>query len=191
MSGRGLSAQFLSNTSAAHVVLFTLVEMRLGSGTLYLTDCPHSVDWNGITWLSAYGISAIGEISETAAEAKGLTFTLSATNDSLLAAALNEAVQGRIVIMRLATLTTATLALAVDENMWRGTLDVMTIERGESNSSITVTAEHMLANWDRPNLLLHSHEDQQRLYPGDDFYKFAASLAEASIVWPADTFFHK
>jgi hypothetical protein len=169
MSWRQVGPEVLANISAPHVTLFMLVEMRLDSGTLYLTDCPHAVDWLGQTWVSVYGIGGISEVTETASEAKGLVFTLSGVADGIVGIVMNEPLQGRVVVVRLATLTVAKAELEVDENVWRGTLDATSIERTENGVTVSITAEHMLAMWDRPNLVLHTDADQQRLHPGDKF----------------------
>lgn len=191
MTIRDVPAGFAANCADEHVALLTLAEFRFDSGTSYFTDCPHDVEWGGITWISAYGVASIGAVSETSAEARGLSFTLTCQNDDLLSEALNEPMQGRVCILRIATVTPGTGALEVDEEVWRGTLDTATVRRAAGNSSITITAEHMLARWDRPNLVRHSHEDQQVLHPGDLFYEHAARLADATIVWPDKTFFQK
>lgn len=184
------SAAFLSNLQSASVRLFTLAEFRLDAGTLYVTDLPHPVTWNGITWVSSYGVASIGEVAETAAQSSGLQFVLSGVNDALLASVLNADIQGRTCILRIASLNGSTIS--VDDAAWRGTLDAAAVQRSASGqTTISITAEHMLARWDRPNLVRHSHEDQQRLYPGDQFYSFAAKLTEATITWPAKEFFQK
>lgn len=190
MSLRTLASSFLTAMGSGSVVVFTLAEFHFDSGTLYLTDCPHDVSYAGQTWVSAYGIAAIGDTTEMAGEATGLVFTLSGVNSTLMSLAFNEPMQGRAVVMRLAALSAGTVY--ADDNMWTGTLDVPTITRTENGTmQISISAENPLSRWDKPNLVRHSHEDQQRFYPGDMFYSFAARLTDATIIWPDAGFFQK
>lgn len=188
-NGRNLPGSFATNISAAHVTSIALVRLDLDGGTQYLTDAPHDIEWDGQTWVSLFGIGSVSEITETESEIKGLQFTISGVPTSQIALALTERVQGRPCSVLLATLSGTTLA--VDPNVWTGALDVMTITREGGEATITVTAEHPLARWDQANLLRFSHEDQQRLYPGDMFFEYAEKMAGATITWPAAAFFKK
>lgn len=188
-NGRNLTAGFEANITADHVTSIVLVTLDLDSGVQYLTDAPHDIDWNGHTWSSLFGIGTVSEITETDSEIPNLVFTISGVPQSLIALALTEHVQGRACEVLLATLSGTTLS--VDPDVWKGALDVMTIQRNGGEATITVTAEHPLARWDQPNLLRFSHEDQQRLYPGDMFFEYAEKMADATITWPAAAFFRR
>jgi hypothetical protein len=166
-----------------------LVRMEFDGGTVYLTDAPHDVEWDGHTWQSLFGMGTVSDIVETDSEVHGLQFTLSGVPTSSIALALTEEIQGRPVSMMLATLSGTTLS--VDQNAWAGHLDVMSIGLEGNQATITVTAEHPLARWDQPNLLRFSHADQQRLHPGDMFFEYAERMADTTITWPAKEFFRK
>lgn len=188
-NGRDLSAGFEANIAAPHATTILLVKMEFDGGTVYMTDAPHPIDWDGQTWLSLFGMGSVSELVETDGQVTGLQFTISGVPTSSIALALTEEIQGRPVTLLLATLDGTTLD--VDENAWSGTLDVMRITRDNGTATITVTAEHPLARWDQPNLLRYSHEDQQRLHPGDLFFEYAERLADATLTWPAKEFFKK
>lgn len=185
---RGLADAALANAlSAAHVTQFLLVEMGLDSGTLRIATTPFPVDYAGFTWFSAHNLGSVEPVLETASEQRGLTFTLGGVPPSIVSSVLNENVQGRPVKLMLAVLDGSTLR--VDTNAWSGLLDVMTLEDGTPEATVRVTAEHRLIAWREPQLVRHSDEDQKRLNPGDKFYEYAASIAEATLVWPSKEFF--
>lgn len=188
-NGRDLPAGFEANIAQPHVITIALVTMEFDGGTVYMTDAPHDIVWDGHTWLSLFGIASVSEIVETDSEVHGMQFTISGVPTSSVALALSEPIQGRPVTMMLATLNGTTLS--VDESAWAGTLDVMTIGLDGNSATISVTAEHPLARWDQPNLLRFSHEDQQRLHPGDLFFEYAERMADVTITWPAKEFFKK
>jgi hypothetical protein len=190
-NGRDVPAGFETNVAASHVTTILLVQLDLDSGTLYMTDAPHDVTYDGQTWQSMYGVAGVSDLVETDGEVRGLQFQISGVPTSLLALALDEKIQGRYVTVKLATLANTTLT--VDDNAWSGSLDTMQIVYDEDgqHASIYVTAEHALARWDQPNLLRYSHQDQQRLHPGDMFFEFAERMAEVTVTWPSAEFFKK
>lgn len=189
MSGRALDSATATALQASHVTMLLLLELGWDSGTQYLTTAPHNVDWGGHTYIAAQGIGSVDATTETATEARGLTFTLSAAPISAIASALSEPVQHRPVVVRLAVVDGG--VLRVDPNMWSGRFDVMTIDDSYPNPTIRVTAEHAMLAWQTPSGALFSDAEHQDAHAGDKFFEFAAQMAEATIVWPNKTFFEK
>lgn len=181
MSGRGVGAPFVAAAENPFTQWFPLVHMALDSGDLYVCGAPFDVPYGGHTYLTLHGLGQIEAVDETDTQQSGLAFTLTAVPESAIALALSEHVQGRAVTVRLAAVDAGTLV--VDDNVWSGQLDVMTVQDGE-NPSVRVTAEHQLIAWEEPAGLMFSDADQQALHPGDKFFEHAASLVEATIVWP-------
>lgn len=72
--------------------------------------------------------------------------------------------------------------LHVDPLAWQGFLDMPTINRAQGTCTVSVTAEHRLADWNRPRKFLFNHADQQRIDPGDNFYLGIEAMAERTIV---------
>lgn len=181
---RAITVQTAAALDAPHVTRFALVELGLDGGTEYLVGLPHDIDWNGHTWQAALGLGTIDVVVETDTEQPGLSFTLSAVPASAIALGLTEDVQGRPVIVRLAAIDSGGV-LRVDENVWQGQLDVMSIDDGASSAVVRVTAEHQLIAWEEPAGLRFNDQDQQRLNPGDPYFQYQASLVNATLVWPS------
>lgn len=190
MSGRNLSPGFAPTMQAPHVTTFLLVELAFDSGTLYLAGLGFPVVWNGHTYLPTLGLSSVQAITETESEIQGLSFSISGVPEATIALIQTEQYQGRSVIVRQASID-ADNVVQMDENVWQGDLDAIYLDDTAPTATITVTAEHKLANWSAPKLLRFSHEDQQTIAPGDLFFQFAAQMAEATIVWPNKTFFQQ
>jgi hypothetical protein len=148
------------------------------------------VAYGGHTYLSAYGVGQVEPIEETDAGVMGLAFTLSHVPSSSLSIALGTEVQGRGVILRMAFVDSGG-TLQVDANVWTGYLDQMTITDDSPNGRIRVTAEHKLIRWDIPRPWRFSDEDQRVVNATDGFFRHAASVAEATIVWPNKEFFKR
>lgn len=187
MSRTSIDGDTLTALQAANVKMFALVELDFDADRVYLCDLAFDVEWDGNTYLAAQGIGTIEPITETDTEARGIVLTLSAVNQAAIATALAEEVQGREALIRLAIVDGETLR--VDPVVWRGVMDVLTIENRDEQPVIRVTAEHQMIAWQQPSGALFSDAEQQQLHPGDKFCEFAAQIAEATIVWPAASFF--
>jgi hypothetical protein len=189
MPDRGVNATALTNLTSQVVTDFPLIEMQLASGILRIAALNHSVDWNGFTWLPDRGLGRIEAIKESGAEMAGLSFELSAVPTALISAALSENVRGRPIIVRNATLNGT--VVSVDDNVWTGQLDTMTIEDGKDSAVIRVTAEHRMVFWQSPHPVDFSHAAQQLVDPTDTFYSRMADIANKTLVWPSAAFFKK
>lgn len=186
MSRTSLDSPTRTALAAPHVISFLLMDLGFDSGTLYLTSAPHDVTWGGNNYTCAQGIGSIEPTVETDTQAQGLTFTLSGVPASAIAGALTEPVQGRRVVLRLAVVDNGTLR--VDPNVWAGNFDQMTIEDSLGGPVIRVTAEHAMIAWGQASGQLFSDQDQRTVDGNDEFFSFAAQMAEATIVWPNKDF---
>ncbi len=182
MSRLLLTSDFKDVVQSGHVDWFWLAEMQLASGVLRLSALGYDIEWDGHTWTGVRGLGGIGPVEEAPTQVSGLRFSLAGVTESHIAGLLAESIQGRPVILRIVVLNRATEppTMAVDNNVWQGLLDVQ--RYNESDAVISVTAENRLIEWDRPNLIRFSDEDQVRLHPGDRFFKLAAQMAERDIV---------
>ncbi len=189
---RNVDSAFTAAARAPHVTVLVLVELYLDAGTQYLASTPHDVAWNGNTYVAAQGIGTIEPTTETATEARGLTFTLSAVGSANLAGAF-EHIQGRKVVVRLGIVDPSTdpPTLRVDPNVWSGALDVTTIDDTPGAPVIRVTAEHAMLAWQQPTGQLYSDQDQRAVDAADKFCEYVAEMAEATLVWPDKSFFRQ
>lgn len=189
MAGRDLDPALATALQAAHVDGFVLVSMQLDSGTLYMAGLPFPFTWGGNTYLPVMGVGTVREILETDTEVADLNFTLSGVPESSIAIALAEDVQGRPVTVMQAVVDGTTVYM--DEEAWKGYLDVMVIDDSGPTAVINVSAVHTMAAYAEAKEVLYSNEDQQALHPGDKFFEFAAQMANATISWPNKEFFRK
>lgn len=190
MVDRNVDATALANLTSQHVRAFPLVEMQLATGTLYIAGLPHSVDYNGHTWLADKGLGAIEPFTESATEISGCVFSLSGIPSSMISQVLTENVRGKPVIVRNATISAAGV-LSVDDAAWIGQLDTMSVQDSGDRSVVRVTAEHRLVYWQTPHPVDFSHAQQQLVDPTDTFFSRMSSMANKTIVWPNQQFFKK
>ena len=177
-----LTTTFLDAMAGGHVSWFWLVKMELASGNLFLTSLDFDVTVGGNVYVGMRGLGSIAPIEESDNGATGITLTMAGVTEAHIASILSENIQGKKITVQLAVLNTSTEPplVAIDDNVWQGLLD--TQNYNESESTIIVTAENRLIEWDRPKLLRFSDQDLKRTRPTDNFFKYADTMANKEII---------
>lgn len=179
---RNVSSAVDAALSGKHTTALLFIELDFDSGTLYLNNSGLDYTWNGQTWLGAGRVGSINPIEEGAAlQVYSLTMTLSGIPNDLITIALTESYQGRAAKIWLAVL---------DDNhnvidtclAYAGRMDVMLIEMDQT-STITLTIESRLADWDRARILRYTDGDQRALYPGDTGLLYVAQMVQVELPW--------
>lgn len=171
MSDRNLDAGTAAALVQPHVTHFPLVRMDFDSGTVRMAGTDFDVEYpagSGTIWTAARGFGSIEPITETSESVEGLKFTLSGIPTSAIAEAQQEKYQRRPCTVLWCFLSGGTLY--VDQAVWKGRLDVPTIDRGRDTCTISVTAEHSMADWQRKRELLFNSASQKRINPADTFF---------------------
>lgn len=187
MSGRSITAAMEAALAANHVRLCLLAELSFDSGTLYATNLPYSLDWNGHTWLGLGklgGIDAVQEGEEI--QAYGLALTLSGVESAHVSIALGEQYQGRRVKVYLGLFDDNYAILADPVLVFRGRMDHMELEQG-ATFTIRVNCEGRLADFERARVRRYNHEDQIAVYPDDRGFEFVPQMIEKPLNWGVPT----
>lgn len=145
----------------------------------------------GTTYTGVGGLGQISAVETTAAEIKQLQFQLSGVPTANLALVLSGAIQGTPVTISLAILDPAAYTVTDVIPIWAGQLDTMTVDDTATGSTISVTAEHVGIDLNRPAPLYYADADQQTLFPGDLFFQYTSQQFDQQIVWPAAAYFRK
>jgi len=95
---------------------------------------------------------------------------------------LAESYQGRAVLIRQGFLDDAYTIITSPVLQFSGLIDQMAITIGQT-ATITLSAEHKLVRWERPNVRRYTDADQQKLYPGDLGLQFISQVVEKEILW--------
>lgn len=168
-----------------------LVSMAFSPSPLNLCTANVNLVADGVTYLGVAGLGRIGAVQNTPSEIKQLQFDLSGAAVSNLELLLGTPVQGTPVTLALAIVDPLTYAVTDVVPMWAGTLDTMILDEGTTASTISVTAEHVGIDLNRPAPLYYADADQQALFPGDLFFQYTSQQFDQQIVWPAAAYFRK
>jgi hypothetical protein len=181
---RALTTNFVAAVTAGVVRPALLVEAIFDSGPLRLWTGLGDLTWNGVTWTGAGQLLGIEPVEETAAiQANGTRITLTGIPSSLVALALAEPYQGRIVRVYLALLDDNFAVIADPDALFTGRADVMSIEDGAETCAITMSVESRLIDLQRARARRYEHEDQQIDYPGDLGFAFVTQIQDKPFRW--------
>lgn len=143
----------------------------------------------GETWIGAGQLIEVeGLAAATGTVAAATTFTLSGVDADFVALARNtsDAVKGRRVRVYLQFFTEGWQPLDEPVVIWSGIMDVMQYTaEGPGLRRITLTAELIWTDRNRPPYGLLTSADQKARYPGDKGLDRTASLAQKTIAWPS------
>ena len=190
LSTAGLAA---INANPGLVPMAVLVEMDFASPATPFNLNTSSLDLllGGVTYQGAAGLGTISSVDTTAAEIKQLQYELSGVDSSMVSLVLSTPIQGTPDRLKLAIFDPASYTVTDTILLWQGQLDTMVLEDGQGTAKVTVTAEHIGIDLNRPAPLYFSDADQQALHPGDLFFQYVSQQFDQQIVWPAAAYFKK
>jgi hypothetical protein len=181
---RSVTPAFAAAVAAGTVRPALLVEALFDSGALRLWTGIGDLTWNGETWTgagTALAVEAIGERGDV--QALGTSVTLSGIPSALVALALAEPYQGRMVRIWQALLDDAGAVVADPDERFGGRCDVMSISDDALTATITMTVESRMIDLQRPRMRRYTHADQQIAHPLDRGLEYVATIQDQQIKW--------
>lgn len=198
-------------TAASEKVVFPIifVEAEFDSGTTRMWSGIGDLVWNSQTWTGGGSLLSVDSIEETnELRAIGTRVRLSGIPSEFLSLALQEDYQGRTLRVYLGAFTNeysfmlkedtayvlqedgSRVINATDQDVvaspviiFSGRMDVMTINESGSTSTIEVSVENRLIDFERTRERRYTSEDQKIDYPSDKGFEFVSSIQDAEIVW--------
>ena len=164
-----------------------LFEAQLDQQTLRLTNASKNIsiaaDDETHTFLSVGDLGTVSPVEEGAElQAYAVAVSLCGINDTLIAIAQQEHVQGRNAKIYLALLDENSNLLGEPLLLFAGRIDSMHWQAG-NNPSITLTVKNPLADWERNKLRRYTHSDQKNTFPEDNFFEYINTISERPITW--------
>lgn len=181
---RTVASTIVSEITGAVVRPILLAELEFDSGVVRV--------WNGVGTLTISGnpftgignLGSISPVTETAqVKSTGLDMTLSAIDSDLLSIAMTEDYQERNATLWLGFMDTSTNAYIDRIQMFKGRMDVMTIEESGDQSVISLSTESILVGLERARERRFTDQDQKSQYPTDLGFEFVTSLQQKDIAW--------
>lgn len=152
-------------------------------GTLRLCSAETLINWDGQVWIAAGQLVGFEPPEETAAvEAPGWTVSLTGIPVEHVNRMLTEVSQGATGKVWIGFRDTAASLIVDPVLIATGRVDVPTIEDDAETCRITVAYEGHLRDMLRSQELRYTHEEQQRLFPGDLGLEYVTSIIEQELI---------
>jgi len=152
---------------------------------VYLWTGTGTVTFDGNDYLGAGALMGISATEEgSTVHARGVTLTLSGLDAGLLPEALNEAILGLPVTIKLG-LFDLTTGILIDSpaTTWMGSLDQPKFTIGANGATLEVNCESKLINLNTPLDRRITDEDIQSEHPGDLWAMFVDGLVQRTLFW--------
>lgn len=174
------------------VALAALLRFDFSTGSIFLNTSNWNLTWGGNIYAGAFGLGEVSAISDSAGEAKGMSFGLFG-DIATIALALDDAdiVQGTPVEIRTAVIETVNYTIVDAPVEWTGKLDTMTITEDGARSFVSVTAESRAADLLRGKVSFYNDVDQRRIDPSDGSMRFVVDQIDKPVIWPTRQFFFR
>jgi len=180
---RQMTQAVIDALRADNVPLLVLVELDFASGIIRACNAGYNFTWNGYTWTGLGNLGGISAVSEGEdLEMYGFTLTLSGIKPEWISIAMSAEYQQRAATIWMAPLDTNYSLLNDPVIIFRGRMDTMPIEL-DKQSTIQLTVESRLVDWERPRESRYNHADQTSRYPDDKGFEYVAQMAEKEIIW--------
>ncbi|MDG4650121.1 hypothetical protein P6F26_16860 [Roseibacterium sp. SDUM158017] len=175
------AAAALAEGDVRPVLLF---EGVFSEGALRLATGPEDVAFGGETFTANGVFVGISPPEESASvEAAGWGVVLSGIPSAQVSNALQAARRGKTGKVWLGFRDAAGALIEDPFALAEGRLDVPSIADDGETSTITIGYEGHLRDMTRPHEVRYTHEEQQRLFPGDLGFEYVTSVVDKQITW--------
>lgn len=169
-----------------NIPLVQLIEAQL-EVPQYWAQCGVPLVWGGHTW-TPLDVS-ISEVSDTANEFNGMTFTLPGVTPSQIALAFDDVDEAPIKVY-VALVDPDTGVVGDAFRVFSGALDMPSWQAG-AQAQIVFPAEHAGSLAMRILPSRYTNDEQQRLYAGDTCFDYDPGTDGDNYVWPAAAFYYR
>lgn len=188
-----LTAPVLAALASGAVAIVQLIELVFDSGTIRLNSSNWNLVYDGNTYTGAYGLGNVSPVTDQPGEVQGITLVLAGGDPLRIALALDSSdeVQGAIVRIRTAIISTTDYTVLDAPLDWVGKCDTMSIGEDGQQAEIRVSAESNAVDLLRGTPVTLTDADQQALFSGDRAFEYVVSQIDQPVVWPSREFFFK
>lgn len=181
---RSLSASMRAVANADVVKPVVFVDMDFDAGELNLWSGFGELNHFSKTYVGAGNLLNISAVQENVElRATGLSITLSGILQPLLNKALNDEYQGREVTVWLGGMDGNNDVIGDPVIIFSGFMDTMSIADGGDTSTIQLSVENRLIEFERTRVRRYTNNDQKIEHPTDKGLEYVAEIQEKSIVW--------
>lgn len=176
------SDSVLDAMEKSNVCLVLAAEIDFPSGITRVHTGTGIVIINGQTYIGVGTLGNVGSVTEeNSTSSSTMSMALSGLDMGLVGETLNEEVVGRNVTVYIAVMNEQGVVTGANV-LFEGFITDTAMEAGTTNALSYVIA-NIFERWSLGLPDRYTDESQQRLHPGDRFFRYVAQMAERSIYW--------
>lgn len=184
---RELHSSVRLELSAAHIKYMFMVDLQLDSGSIAFNGSLSNYDYDEKIFVGAGNLGSVSSVTEdNNLDPSSCSITLSAVNQALLSAFLDEEILNRKAIVYVALLDESNQIIGEPFVYFDGLMEPPKITYGNS-ATILIDIKDRLAIWNRDKTQHLTNEEQIKQHPSDKGLEFVNAIASKEIVWPAST----
>jgi len=181
---RNLSVLLNTAAKAENVIFGWAVELDFADGFVRLNTTASDQVVGGNTYTGVGDLGTVSPIDEDASlRVTGINLTLSGASSALVTEALSSNYAGRSCRLFLILFDEAHGIIGTPYAVGTWRMDTMSLSMSDGKSAISLRANSILADWDRPRVRYYTDQDQQSRYAGDKFFEFLAPNVDRQINW--------
>lgn len=164
------------------VTMVLAVAIYFDSGTTRVHSGTGAIVIDGQTFLGVGTLGQVGSVTEeNTTSSSTMSLTLSGLDMTLVGQTLNENCIGSNVTVYVGVMNEQ--GQVVNANvLFEGFISDTAMQAGNTNA-ISYVVSNVFEKWSTGLPDRYTDESQQRLHPGDRFFRYVAQMAERSIYW--------
>lgn len=163
---------------------FFLVYLQFSDSIIRLSTLRYDINWDSNLWFGngwLHGIESVVENEDL--EATGAIITLAGVPAAILSLVLSQTNQGGLGKIYLGFLNSSDAVISSPYELFRGYLDVPTIQEDSDEPVISISLESILVDLQRTKEGRYNNEHQHIYYSTDTGFRFVASAASWTGFW--------
>lgn len=177
------SDSMLDAMEQPNVCLVLAAEIDFPSGVTRVHTGTGQIIVNGQTFLGVGTLGEVGAVTEeNTTSSSTMSMTLNGLDLTLVGETLNEECVGRNVTVYVAAMSQTNGAIIAANILFEGFIADSALQAGNTNA-LSYTIANVFERWSYGLSDRYTDESQQRLHPGDRFFRYVAQMAERSIYW--------
>ena len=186
MANRSMSSQFSTQLTQKNITVYHLYEGQFPDGTVWFTDLPDNITYNGKTYNGVGGALGYDTIEEvTGLSANGIRIHFNAADASLLALLLDQNLIDRPVYVHRGLLDSSNQPITSPLLIFEGRSDSVELsaDRDKGSMQLSIACFDENVDFERVNGRRTNHEEQQVHFSGDKGFIFIADGMTKVTIW--------
>lgn len=181
---RNLSADFITQATAAQSIPIILFQGDFQGSSLRLWNGVGNLSWDSQTWLGNGWLQGVeGGDESVEVEAVSMSVILSGIPSSVFSLILNDQREKLAGLLYIGFLNASTGAVVSSPYLWwKGQYSHAEIEEGAEGSKVSLVYDSPLVDLDRPKERRWTDESQKQLFAGDRGFEYVVAVSK----WPGN-----